>query len=31
MVEDEFINQEGLSEQEIPMDTGFTNDYLPEK
>ena len=27
----EFINQEGLSEQEIPMDTGFTNDYLPEK
>ena len=27
----EFINQEGLSEQEIPMDTGFTNDYLPEQ
>ena len=27
----EFINKEGLAEQEIPMDVGFTNDYLPEK
>ena len=27
----QFINEKGLSEQEIPMDTGFTNDYLPEK
>ena len=27
----ESINKEGLAEQEIPMDVGFTNDYLPEK
>ena len=27
----EFINEKGLAEQEIPMDVGFTNDYLPEK
>jgi ABC-type nitrate/sulfonate/bicarbonate transport system substrate-binding protein len=27
----EFINKEGLAEQEIPMDVGFTNDYLPGK
>ncbi len=27
----QFINDKGLSEAEIPMDTGFTNDYLPEK
>ena len=26
----QFINEKGLSEQEIPLDTGFTNDYLPE-
>ncbi len=27
----QFINDKGLSEQEIPMDIGFTNDYLPQK
>ena len=27
----QFINEKGLSEQEIPLDTGFTNDYLPKK
>ena len=27
----QFINEKGLADQEIPMDTGFTNDYLPEK
>ncbi len=27
----QFINEKGLAEQEIPLDTGFTNDYLPEK
>ena len=27
----EFINKEGLAEQEIPMDVGFTNDYLTQK
>ena len=27
----EFINKGGLAEQEIPMDIGFTNDYLPEE
>lgn len=26
----QFINEKGLSEQEIPMDIGFTNDYLPQ-
>ena len=25
----QFINDKGLSDAEIPMDTGFTNDYLP--
>ena len=24
-----WINENGLSEKDIPMDTGFTNDYLP--
>ena len=27
----EFINEKGLAEQEIPMDTGFTVEYLPGK
>ena len=27
----EFINKEGLAEQEIPMDVGFTNDYLTQR
>lgn len=26
-----FINEKGLAEGEIPMDFGFTNDYLPAK
>ena len=25
----QFINEKGLADAEIPMDTGFTNDYLP--
>lgn len=27
----QFINEKGLAEAEIPMDFGFTNDYLPAK
>lgn len=27
----QFINEKGLADAEIPMDFGFTNDYLPEK
>ena len=26
----EFINEKGLADAEIPMDTGFSNDYLPQ-
>ena len=27
----EFINAKGLAEDTIPANTGFSNDYLPEK